>query len=105
MTHRTGLLLAILICSLSAVGVGTSVTDTMDLDRRLDKKVTIEVVHTNLADLAERLTRQTGVTIRARTSNKDWKVRERKVTVIARDMTTGDHAVRGIARRTTGGNL
>ena len=90
MGYRIGLLLAVLFCALSSVSAQTSITETIALDKRLEKKVTIEVVHTKLADVTDSLAKQTGVTIKAGTSVKDWKPRERKVTIFAKDIPAGE---------------
>lgn len=82
--------LVIFVSVMCAASVCASVTETIDLDKRLDKKVTIEVIHTKLADVAAELTKQTGITIKAGTSVKDWKPRERKVTIQAKDVPAGD---------------
>ncbi|MCX6377634.1 MAG: hypothetical protein NTU88_16645, partial [Armatimonadetes bacterium] len=58
-------------------------------DKRLDKKVTIEVDHTKLEDVVKSLSEQSGVTVKAGTGTRDWKVRERHVTIRAKDMPLG----------------
>lgn len=89
--------LVVLMSVMCAVSVRASVTETIDLDKRLDKKVIIEVIHTKLMDVAAELTKQTGVTIKAGTSVKDWKPREREVTIHAKDVPAGD-LIKEIAR-------
>lgn len=88
-TSRRQLCVAVMV-ALTCTCARASVTDTIALDKRLEKNVTIEVVHARLADVAADLTKQTGVTIRAGTSAQDWKPRERKVTIFAEDVPAGD---------------
>jgi len=89
--------LVVLMSVMCAASVRASVTETIDLDKRLDRKVTIEVIHTKLVDVAAELTKQTGITIKAGTSVKDWKPRERKVTIQAKDVPARD-LIKEIAR-------
>lgn len=58
-------------------------------DPRLDKKVTLDVNNTKLEDVAKSLTEQTGITIKAGSGQRDWKVRETTVTIHAKDVTLG----------------
>jgi len=58
-------------------------------DKRLDKKVTLEVNYTKLDDVAKSLSEQSGVTIKAGTGLRDWKVRERHVTIQAKEIALG----------------
>ena len=58
-------------------------------DPRLDKKVTLDVNYAKLEDVANRLTLQHGVIIKAGTGTRDWKVREQRVTIHAKEMTLG----------------
>ena len=58
-------------------------------DARLDQKVTLEVSHTKLEDVCKQLTEMTGVTIKAGSGERDWKVRERRVTIQAKDVKLG----------------
>ena len=46
-------------------------------DPRLDKKVALEVNYVKLDDVAKSLSEQSGVTIKAGTGTRDWRVRER----------------------------
>jgi hypothetical protein len=55
-------------------------------DPRLDKKVTLDVDHVKLEEVAKTLSEQTGVTIKAGSGERDWKVRERRVSVHAKDV-------------------
>lgn len=79
---------AVLIALSVSVACAQSTLDSK-ADPRLDKKVTIEVTHTKLEDVAKQLTEQTGVTIKAGTGERDWKVRERKVTIQAKEIPFG----------------
>jgi hypothetical protein len=58
-------------------------------DPRLEKKVTIEVDHTKLEDVVKSLSEQSGVTVKAGTGTRDWKVRERHVTIHAKEIALG----------------
>lgn len=55
-------------------------------DRRLDQKVTVQIIHTKLEDVAASLTKQSGVIVKAGTGTRDWKVRETRVTIQAKDI-------------------
>ncbi len=57
-------------------------------DPRLDKKVTLDVDHVKLEEVAKSLSEQTGVTIKAGAGERDWKVRERRVSIHAKDVPT-----------------
>ena len=82
MRHLSILLLVIL----TSAGVWSQGTTTDKPDARLDQKVTLEVSHTKLEDVCKQLTEKTGVTIKAGSGERDWKVRERKVTIQAKDV-------------------
>lgn len=58
-------------------------------DKRLDKKITLEVDHVKLEDVAKSLSEQSGITIKAGTGDRDWKVREQHVTIRAKDLPAG----------------
>ena len=58
-------------------------------DKRMDQKVTVETVSTKLEDVAKSLTEQSGVTVKAGAGTRDWKVRERRVTIQAKDVPLG----------------
>jgi len=58
-------------------------------DKRLDKHVTLEVDHVKLEDVAKSLSEQSGVTIKAGTGDRDWKVRQQHVTIRAKDLPAG----------------
>ena len=59
-------------------------------DPRLDKKVTLEVSHAKLEDVVKQLSDQTGIVIKAGNGKRDWRVRERRVTIQAKDIRLGD---------------
>ena len=58
-------------------------------DLRLDKKVTLDVNNVKLEEVAKSLSEQTGITIKAGSGQRDWKVRERTVTIHAKDQPAG----------------
>ncbi len=58
-------------------------------DPRLDKKITLEVSDTKLEDVAKSLTEQTGIIVTAGTGTRDWKVREQKVSIQAKNVPLG----------------
>ena len=70
-------------------GASADVSEFRKSDPRLEKKVTLAVNHAKLEDVAQSLAQQTGVEIKAGTGKRDWKVRERKVTIHAKDMQVG----------------
>lgn len=78
--------LAILLMS---AGVWAQDTTANKPDARLSQEVTLEVSHAKLEDVCRQLTEMTGVTIKAGSGERDWKVRERKVTIQAKDMKIG----------------
>jgi len=74
------------------LAAGGACADTADLsppDSRLDTKVTLEVNHTKLADALKQLTDETGVVFKAGSNKRDWRVRERRVTIHAKDIRLG----------------
>ena len=77
----------VLLAAMLAGGTFGANALTDNADPRLDKKVTIAVVHTKLEDVVKQLSEQSGVEIKAGTGARDWKVRERKVTIEAKDVT------------------
>ena len=80
----------LLVVALLASGVFAADAPKTDKpDARLDKKVTISVVDAKLEDVATQLTEQSGVEIKAGTGERDWKVRERRVTIDAKDVRLG----------------
>jgi hypothetical protein len=56
-------------------------------DPRLDVKVTLEVKHAKLEDVLKQLSDKTHVAFKAGNGARDWKVRERKITVCAKEIT------------------
>lgn len=58
-------------------------------DPRLDKKVTVDVNSAKLDDVAKSLSDQGGITIKAGSGERDWKVREAQVTIHAKDVALG----------------
>ena len=80
--------LCILACLIFIAGKAFGIADT-STDPRLDKKVTLEVSHTKLEDVVRSLADQTGVVIKAGSGQRDWRVRERKVTIYAKDVPAG----------------
>ncbi|MCC6483374.1 MAG: hypothetical protein IT209_00885 [Armatimonadetes bacterium] len=65
-------------------------TDEKAVDPRLDQKVSLDVTYAKLSDVAELLSKQSGVSIRAGSSERDWRVRERHISVRAKDVRLGD---------------
>jgi len=55
-------------------------------DKRLDKRVTLEVNYVKLQEVADSLCKQSGVVVKAGSGERDWKVREQLVTVHAKDV-------------------
>lgn len=55
-------------------------------DPRLDKKVSLEVNHAKLEDVVKQLSDQSGVVIKAGSGKLDWRVKERRVTIQAKDV-------------------
>ncbi len=82
-----GILLLVAVVATSVFAADVATTDKPDI--RLDKKVTISVVHAKLEDVVKQLSEQSGVEIKAGTGARDWKVRERKVTIEAKDVRLG----------------
>lgn len=80
---------AVLTLVLLSGCVSAGILDLTPTDPRLDKKVTLEVNHVKLEEVAESLSEQTGITIQAGTGKRDWKPRERRVTISARDIPVG----------------
>lgn len=78
----------ILAFAVLMAGRAFGIADT-STDPRLDKKVTLEVSHTKLEDAVKSLAEQTGVVIKAGSGQRDWRVRERKVTIYAKDVPAG----------------
>ncbi len=59
-------------------------------DPRLDKKIMLDVNYAKLEDVAKTLSDQSGTVIKAGTGERDWKARERRVTIHVKDMTVGN---------------
>ena len=59
-------------------------------DARLDRKVTVETGLTTLDQFAAEMTRLTGVRIEAGSRKDDWRVKERKTIVFAKDIPAKD---------------
>ena len=80
----------LLLVAVMASGISAADAPKTDApDARLDKEVTIAVAHTKLEDVVKQLSEQSGVEIKAGTGARDWKVRERKVTIDAKDVRLG----------------
>ncbi len=54
-------------------------------DSRLDQKVTLKATFAKLADVLDQLSKQSGVYLHAGTGAQDWKVREQRMTIDAKD--------------------
>lgn len=76
-----GAVLAVLVS-----GACADITKFDPADKRLEKKVTLAVNHVKLEEVAKSLSEQSGITIKAGTGTRDWKVREQLVTVHAKDV-------------------
>ena len=88
----TALLVA--LCSTMVVA-----DDTVRRDLRLDKKVTLDCVNVRLYTALDRISAETGVTIRAGRNTGDWPARDMPVLVCARDIPLGK-LLQGIADAT-----
>ena len=55
-------------------------------DARLDAKVSLNVTHAKLQDVLKTLTDETKVVIEAGGDDRDWRVKERRVTIHAKDI-------------------
>lgn len=75
--------LALVLVFCARVSAETSKFDPPD--PRLGKKVTLNVNHGQLQEVAKSLTEQTGVTVQAGSGTRDWKVRETRVSVRVKD--------------------
>ena len=82
-------LCVLLLIAVISVGAFAQGTAAQKPDARLDQKVTLGVSHVKLEDVCKQLTEKTGVTIKAGSGERDWKVRERKVTIQAKDVKLG----------------
>ena len=60
--------------------------DSMKNDARLDLKVTLSLGLTTLDQFAKEISQQTGVIITAGNNKNDWRVKERKMVVFAKDI-------------------
>ncbi|MHB1000704.1 MAG: hypothetical protein ACYC27_15795 [Armatimonadota bacterium] len=58
-------------------------------DTRLDKKISLTFNHTKLEDVLAAMTKSTGIEFTAGSGERDWRVRERKVTIHASDIYAG----------------
>ncbi len=87
--NRTCWLAAFLFALVATSAISAEKALTDNADPRLDKRITISVAHTKLEDVVKQLFEQSGVEIKAGTGARDWKVRERKVTIEAKDVRLG----------------
>lgn len=78
-------LLVAMLLFLMVGGVSAADSFPKQLDPRLDKAVTIEVEHAKLDDVAKRLSGMSGIDIKAGSGERDWRVRERRVTLCVKD--------------------
>jgi hypothetical protein len=79
-------LLAISLCTATSANIGRF----SQPDPRLDKKVTLDVNHVKLEEVAKTLSEQTGVTIKAGQGERDWRTREQHVCIHAKDVPACD---------------
>lgn len=75
---------ALILLAISGVSANVGAFHTSD--PRLEKRVTLEVDHIKLDDVAKSLSEQSGVDIKAGTGKRDWRVSERRVTIHAKDI-------------------
>lgn len=88
-TRQFAIVLCILVMQFAAGAVCANIETYRQADPRLEKKVTIEMNHAKLEDVVESLAEQSGVGVKAGTGGRDWKVRERKVTIHAKEIPLG----------------
>ncbi len=79
----------VVLAALSVLRAGADISRFDPADPRLDKKITLEVSDTKLDDVAKSLTELSGITVTAGTGARDWKVREQRVTISAKDVPVG----------------
>lgn len=79
------LLIAVLWAAVAAPA-GAQQLELFPDDARLETKVTVEADQVMLAELMEQLSEDSGVSLRAGTSERDWEVREQRVTIRAADV-------------------
>jgi hypothetical protein len=83
------LIMLLLTCSVMAQEStsGKSVKDIVDV--RLDKKVTLAMDAAKLEDVLKSMSESTDINFTAGNNDRDWRVRERRVTVYADDIPVG----------------
>ena len=59
-------------------------------DPRLDKQITLELGNVSLDELAAEVSKQTGIAITAGRGRSDWKVKERRTIIFAKDIKASD---------------
>jgi hypothetical protein len=60
--------------------------ETLKQDKRLDAKITLDVKNEKLDDVLKEITAKSGVMLEAGSADRDWRVRERHVTIHAKDI-------------------
>jgi hypothetical protein len=58
-------------------------------DKRMDTKITLDVKNEKLDDVLKEITKKTGVVLEAGSGERDWRVRERHVTIHAKGVKLG----------------
>ncbi len=81
--------LFLLVLISAATTLHADVTKFNPPDSRLDKKITLDFNHVKLEDLVNGLGKYSGVTIKAGTNERDWKVREQRLTIHVKEMPVG----------------
>ncbi len=77
------------LAQISALAESPGADNPAEKDSRMEKQVTLQVACTKLEDAMRKLTEQTGVVLKAGGSEREWRVRERLVTIQAKDVKLG----------------
>ena len=75
-----------LLATMLAVSAFAGTTPEKTPDARLDAKVSLNVTHAKLQDVLKTLTDETKVVIEAGSDERDWRVKDRRVTIHAKDI-------------------
>lgn len=67
-------------------GARVETSATEETDRRLDQNVTYEAKRKTVLAILADLSEMTGITFRAGCNNRDWQVRDRKMSIFIKDM-------------------
>ncbi len=88
--HLRTFCLVVLAAGLLSTAAPAQQADEQAPDPRLDQKVSLDVTYARLSDVADMLSKQSGISIRAGSSERDWRVRDRHISVRAKDVRLGD---------------